>query len=493
MAGYQPPFDRFGDLRSGQVPEPVVLDVEVPRVVLVGIRFVQPVGLAAETADALQAGDVLVLPDRAGAFHLVPGRTTGRQFRDLAGDQVFNFPDFAARPDGRDDAEEAGNLPGEVEDADLGAQSSVVDQQLFESGRQAVTQHGRGRVERRFLGFEPLRRRPDHVDPGLGHAVGDLNDLPLGQGGHPAALALEERTRFKPAVVMGYSVPGLIFVEITGDDQRQVVRRIVSPEELGHLVDPGRFQVLVPADDGPGIGMAGGVEVFVDQFVPAAVGLVLRGLAALVADDLALVLEVLPRERVRQGGDAVRFQPEHVFEVAGRHGGEVVGAVVARSAVDAAFPQVAARLFDVLEIPIRRVLRPLEHQVFEEVGEPGPAGPFHLGTHVKPVIDVHHGQLAVHVQDGLQPVRQDEFLEGYLGKVRLSHGLSPESGNQDRLTKNKCAVLRAFEDAPRTDRARSHTRSRTRRARAVPGVTRAPGRAAHGPSPESHALQDARL
>ena len=424
MAGYQPPLDRFGDFRSGQVPEPVVLDVEVPRVVLVGIRFVQPVGLAAESADTLQAGDVLVLPHRAGALHFVPGRAAGRQSRDLAVHQVFYLPGVAARPDGRDDAEETGDLPGVVENADLGAQSPVVDQQLFEAGREAVAQHGRGRVEGRFLGFEPLRRRPDHVDPGLGHAVCDLHDLPLGQGRHPAALPLEERARFKPAVVVGYAVPGEVFVEIAGDDQRQVVRRVVGPEELGHLVDPGRFQVLVPADDGPGIGMAGGVEVLVDQLVPAAVGLVLRGLPAFVADDLALVLEVLPRERVRQRGDTVRFQPEHVFEVARGHGGEVVGAVVARGAVDAAFPQVAARLFDVFEIPVRRVLRPLEHQVFEEVGEPGPAGPFHLGAHVKPVVDMHHGQLAVHVQDDLQPVGQDELLEGYPRKIRLGHNSS---------------------------------------------------------------------
>ena len=426
VTGYQPPFDRFGDLRSGEVPEPVVFDVEVPRIGLVGIRFVQPVRLAAEAADAFQAGHVLVFPHGAGALHLVPARPARCQFCDLSGDQALHLLPVTARADGRDDAEQSGDLLGVIEDADLRAQPPVVDQQLFETGGQAVSQHGSGRVEGRFVGVEPFRRGPDHVDAGLGHAVGDLHDLPFGQGRHPAAPSLEQGTRFQPAVEMLHAVPGEGLVEIAGDDQREVVRRVVGAEELGHLVHRGRFQVLVPADDGPGIGMAGGIEVLVDQLVPAAVGLVLRGLAALVADDFALVLEVLLRERVSQRGDAVGFQPEHVFEVARGHGGEVVGPVVARGAVDAAFAQVAARLFDVLEIPFRRMLRPFEHQMLEEMGEPRPPRQLHLGAHVEPVIDVHHGQLAVDVQDDLQPVRQGVFLEVDPREVLLGHGSSRE-------------------------------------------------------------------
>ena len=164
--------------------------------------------------------------------------------------------------------------------------------------------------------------------------------------------------------------------------------------------------------------------MFVDQFEPAPIGLVLRRLAAFVADDLALVLEVLPRERVGQRGDPVRLQPEHVFQVARRYGGEVVGAVVTRGTVDAALPQVAARLLDVLEIPPGRVFRPFEHQVFKEMGEPGAAGPLHLGAHVKPVIDMDHGQFAVNVQNDLQTVRKGKLLKGYPRQILRGHDSS---------------------------------------------------------------------
>ncbi len=128
------------------------------------------------------------------------------------------------------------------------------------------------------------------------------------------------------------------------------------------------------ADDRPRIRVAVRIDRFEEQREPAAVGLVLEALPALVLHDVALVVELFLRRRVEQRRQAVRFEPQEVLEVGRGHGREVVGAVVAGRAVDAALSQVGARLLGVREVLAAGVLRALEHHVLEQVREAGAAG-----------------------------------------------------------------------------------------------------------------------
>ncbi len=88
--------------------------------------------------------------------------------------------------------------------------------------------------------------------------------------------------------------------------------------------------------------MTAGEELIEQDVDPAAVGLILETLAALVLDDVALVVELLDVGDVEQRRQAIGFEPEERLEVAGRDGREVVRAVVVGRAVDAALLKVGA-------------------------------------------------------------------------------------------------------------------------------------------------------
>ena len=120
-------------------------------------------------------------------------------------------------------------------------------------------------------------------------------------------------------------------------------------------------------------GMAGRREVRHQQLVGAAVGRVVDALAALVLDDVALVVQLLLVGLVEQRRQAVGLDPQQRLEVGRRHGREVVGAVAAGGAVDAALTDVRAHLLDRAKVLAGHVRRALEHQVLEEVGEAGPS------------------------------------------------------------------------------------------------------------------------
>jgi hypothetical protein len=68
--------------------------------------------------------------------------------------------------------------------------------------------------------------------------------------------------------------------------------------------------------------------------------------------------------------------------------------------------------------------------VLEEVREAGPAEPFVLRSDVVPLVHVDDRQLAIHVEDDLEPVRQRVLLELDLrdGSRRLRLGRGRSSG-----------------------------------------------------------------
>ncbi len=186
--------------------------------------------------------------------------------------------------------------------------------------------------------------------------------------------------------------------------------------------------------------MAGRREVRHQQLVGAAVGRVVDALAALVLDDVALVVQLLLVGLVEQRRQAVGLDPQQRLEVGRRHGREVVGAVAAGGAVDAALTDVRAHFLDQREVLAGHVRRALEHQVLEQVGEAGPSRHFVLRADVEPLVHVDDRQLAIDVQDQLQAVRQHVLFERDLRRRRRHRcrdGSSRWTGRWDRLGRRR--------------------------------------------------------
>ncbi len=255
------------------------------------------------------------------------------------------------------------------------------------------------------------RRGPRHVGPLLRDAVRDLDDLLARSARDEHLRAVERRARRDRPEVLLDELLRLGRVEVAGDREREVRRRVVLPEELLRVVERRGLEVLVAPDDGPAVGVARGEDVLPDELVPAAVGGVLEPLAALVPHDLALLVELGLGERLAERREPVRLEPEEVLEVGRRDRREVVRPVEVRRPVDAPLAEVGARLLDVGEVLARDVLRALEHQVLEEVGEPRPARLLVLRADVEPLVHVDDRELPVDVQDDLQAVRERVLLE----------------------------------------------------------------------------------
>ena len=100
--------------------------------------------------------------------------------------------------------------------------------------------------------------------------------------------------------------------------------------------------------------------------VDQAIGLVVA-LALLVLDHAALLVELALVDRAEQVAHAVGLHPQRRVERGGRHGLEVVGAVEPGGAVHVG----GAGLLERREVLVLDVLGAVEHQVLEQVREPG--------------------------------------------------------------------------------------------------------------------------
>ena len=237
------------------------------------------------------------------------------------------------------------------------------------------------------------------------------------------------------AEILLHQALGLRRIEVAGDAQAGVGRVIVAAEEVGDVLARGLGDVFHRADRRPAIGMIGRIQRGQDRFVDQAVGAVLVALAALVLDHVALVVEFRLGHGREQKAHAVRFHPQGQFQVVRGHGLPIVRAVHGGRAV-----QPPAHRLDRPEVDLVVVLRALEHHVFEEVGEPGPARPLVLGTDVIPDVDADDGRGVVFVQDDLQTVGERELLEfqfrnlwhgrswGQRGELRAKGGGEGEHG-----------------------------------------------------------------
>ena len=236
-------------------------------------------------------------------------------------------------------------------------------------------------------------------------------------------------------------------------------------EERPHVVDGGRLQILVRADRRPVVGVVGRVHRLGDGQLGAAVGAVLVRLPPLVLHDLALLLELLVGDDVGERGQAIGLEPEERLQQIARPDLVVVRPVVAGGAVVVAAPA----LHDGVERRVGRVARAHEHQVLEQVREPGAAGRLVLRADVVPEID--GDERAAAVRCGGSPV--SPLASTNVSNSILSIGAGTSAGIMSHESMRASPVKRAF-PAGRLD-GRGCWRADRGSGRALPRAARANG------------------
>jgi len=155
-----------------------------------------------------------------------------------------------------------------------------------------------------------------------------------------------------------------------------------------------------------------------DQFVGQGVGLVLV-LALLVLDDAALLVELGLGDRAQEVAHPVRFGPKGDLE--GRRGDvlKIVRPVLAGRPVEVGRPDLLHQGKIVLVV----VLRAVEHQVLEKMGESGFSGFLVFRADMVPNVEGHDRGFVILVDDDGQAVVQDRLVEGNVGRGgQLSEG-----------------------------------------------------------------------
>jgi hypothetical protein len=188
-------------------------------------------------------------------------------------------------------------------------------------------------------------------------------------------------------------------VDVPHDRQERVGRRVVATIEIARVAERGRLEVVHGPDDRMLVGK-GVVCQRVGRLERGGVRLVVHPQALLLLHGLALVVELLLREDER--AHPVGLEEEREVERLGGHGLEIVRPVLGRRPVHR-----AARLGDEAEmLSLADVLRALEHEVLEEVREPGLAGRLDAASDVVRHVDRHEGDAALRRHDDREAVRE---------------------------------------------------------------------------------------
>jgi hypothetical protein len=129
-----------------------------------------------------------------------------------------------------------------------------------------------------------------------------------------------------------------------------------------------------------------------------------------------LSIDHLRSHRVEQVAHAVGFEKERELEGVGRHVDPVVRAIVGRRAVVRA----AGPLEQRIELARLHVARAHEHQMLEEMREPGAPGALARRADVIPDVDRDNRHAMVFVQDDVEAVRKREVRVRQLERLRRS-------------------------------------------------------------------------
>ena len=188
-------------------------------------------------------------------------------------------------------------------------------------------------------------------------------------------------------------------IEVADEHQRRVRRHVVGLVEVAHVVDRRRLEILHAADRRVLVGVHR-ERLVVDDLVQPAVRLVVDAHPPLFLHDLALVGERVLVDPQRR--HPVGLEPQRQRQVLRRHRLPEHRLVVGRVGV-----ALAADRRDHRGVRLGLdVLRALEHQVLEEMREPGAARLLVLRADVIPELQVDDRRRVILRQHHRQPVRQ---------------------------------------------------------------------------------------
>ena len=208
---------------------------EIVRCSQVVLVAVQTIGLAAEPAERLQAGDDPCLDRVPRAFELGGVRSLLGEAAELLVDGrlelVGRVPRACRGLDGELRAEDQRFLRRLHRLRDL----LVVDERLVEPARFAAAEDVGGQIGLRVARLEDRRRQPRHVDARQLHGVGDGEPLLGGDRRRRRRDLRHVRPALQAAEVLLDQAPGRDGIEVADDRQAGVVRRVVLAEELLHV------------------------------------------------------------------------------------------------------------------------------------------------------------------------------------------------------------------------------------------------------------------
>ena len=340
-------------------------------------------------------------------------------------------------PGGRHHPGEPTGFERVVKGAHLGRRPVLVDHAPVEPRVQSVGQDLRQHVERRFVFVEERDGGPAAIEARVGHRLGH-HDAAVG-----GSMYLGER---RPAgdlagpngpEVAAYEFHGAALLVVARNHQDRVVRRVPGTEEVVDLAEVGGGQVGHVADHVPRIGMSRREQRVEHLFPGRSVGNVVHPLEALVPHHFALGVQLGLVENIEEIRHPVRFGPERQAERLPGHRLVVVRPVVARGAVHAARGQArTGPLHEPDEVAVV-VAGALEHQVLEQMGEPGAPGLLVLGPHVVPERHVHDRQAAVLVEQHPESVAEGPLLDGDRDIGRHFGGNGPARGCRERRIRHE--------------------------------------------------------
>ncbi len=398
-------------LRRREVGRDHPLDVGFRHRVVAIELFVQEPRVAAvdlHLGELLRAREVRLQAEeepRADAVselrHVRVARAEAPEIADLRLDELLHLVEARAARELDVDLEHVRPAEARHARADLDREVLLADERAVQPRALAVAEEHRREGERVVVRLAALRDDPPFeerrelrvriLDRRL--AFGGLRRDRLGRV-ERRDLALGARV----AEVLASERHRLVGVEIAGDREDRVVRRVVGVVEGAHPIELGGVEILHGPDGRVLVGPIALVDELLEAEHRGHVRRVLDAHAVLFLDDRALVFEVALRDVERL--HAVGLEPEAEGELARREHLEVVRAIFARRAVERA--AVARHELEVLAA--RHVLRALEHHVLEQVREAGAAADLVAAADVvddvhgdgrRRVVDEHHDAQAI--------------------------------------------------------------------------------------------------
>ncbi len=241
---------------------------------------------------------------------------------------------------------------------------------------------------------------PGHVEPRQLHPV--LQDeAPLLRQRGGRANGRRARPRGQVAEIAFGQIEGFRGVHVASQHQRGVAGPVIGAEEVAHVVELHGVQVGHVADGRPPVWVLEWKQPGHQRHQRQAIRPILVALSPFVQHHLALGLEPLRGQRRQQIPHAVRLHPQRPVDGARGHHLPIVRAIGVGGAV-----QLRAGLLQRREVPAVVVLRPFEHQVFEEMGEPGPPWLLVLRPDVVPDVDGHDRHAVILVHDHVETVAE---------------------------------------------------------------------------------------